>query len=89
MYTTSYIHVLYMCMLLFHKKFTNCTSPQILQPKDCLVCVLTCACRPPLSLSYTRFTFPPLQPSWTVYIQVMTFTQAETFRWNPFDLTKV
>ncbi|XP_064398721.1 catalase-like isoform X3 [Halichondria panicea] len=28
-------------------------------------------------------------PSWTVYIQVMTFTQAENFRWNPFDLTKV
>ncbi|KAJ8249379.1 hypothetical protein GJAV_G00234140 [Gymnothorax javanicus] len=28
-------------------------------------------------------------PSWTFYIQVMTFEQAETFQWNPFDLTKV
>ncbi|XP_059143860.1 catalase-like [Physella acuta] len=28
-------------------------------------------------------------PSWTLYIQVMTFDQAEKFRWNPFDLTKV
>jgi len=28
-------------------------------------------------------------PSWTFYIQVMTFKEAESFRWNPFDLTKV
>ena len=28
-------------------------------------------------------------PSWTLYIQVMTFAEAEKFRWNPFDLTKV
>jgi len=28
-------------------------------------------------------------PSWTFYIQVMTFEEAEKFRWNPFDLTKV
>ena len=28
-------------------------------------------------------------PSWNLYIQVMTFEQAEKFRWNPFDLTKV
>lgn len=28
-------------------------------------------------------------PSWTVKIQIMTFDQAEKFRWNPFDLTKV
>lgn len=28
-------------------------------------------------------------PSWSFYIQVMTFEQAERFRWNPFDLTKV
>nr|CAD7430869.1 unnamed protein product [Timema monikensis] len=28
-------------------------------------------------------------PSWTFYIQVMTFAQAEKFRWNPFDLTKI
>jgi len=28
-------------------------------------------------------------PSWTLYIQVMTFQQAEKFRWNPFDVTKV
>ncbi|XP_076467359.1 catalase-like isoform X2 [Babylonia areolata] len=28
-------------------------------------------------------------PSWTVYLQVMTFQQAEKYRFNPFDLTKV
>jgi catalase len=28
-------------------------------------------------------------PSWTCYIQVMTFKEAESHRWNPFDLTKV
>lgn len=28
-------------------------------------------------------------PSWTFYIQVMTFSQAETFPFNPFDITKV
>ncbi|UYV62347.1 CAT [Cordylochernes scorpioides] len=28
-------------------------------------------------------------PAWTLYIQVMTFEQAEKFRWNPFDLTKI
>jgi catalase len=28
-------------------------------------------------------------PSWTSYIQVMTFQEAEKFRWNPFDLTKI
>uniref|UniRef100_A0A1B6CNA5 Catalase n=2 Tax=Clastoptera arizonana TaxID=38151 RepID=A0A1B6CNA5_9HEMI len=28
-------------------------------------------------------------PSWTFYIQVMTFQQAENFKYNPFDLTKV
>ena len=28
-------------------------------------------------------------PSWTMRIQVMTFEQAEKFRWNPFDMTKV
>jgi len=28
-------------------------------------------------------------PSWTLKIQVMTFEQAESFRWNPFDLTKI
>ncbi|XP_007181115.1 catalase isoform X2 [Balaenoptera acutorostrata] len=27
-------------------------------------------------------------PSWTFYIQVMTFNQAETFPFNPFDITK-
>ena len=30
-----------------------------------------------------------LQPSWTLYIQVMSYKQAENFKWNPFDLTKV
>jgi len=28
-------------------------------------------------------------PSWTFYIQVMTFEEAEKFRWDPFDVTKV
>nr|WRM33301.1 catalase [Eisenia fetida] len=28
-------------------------------------------------------------PSWTTYIQVMTFAEAEKFRFNPFDLTKI
>jgi catalase len=28
-------------------------------------------------------------PQWRVCIQVMTQTQADSFRWNPFDLTKV
>jgi len=28
-------------------------------------------------------------PSYTMYIQVMTFKQAETWKFNPFDLTKV
>jgi len=28
-------------------------------------------------------------PSWTMYIQVMTFDQAERFKWNPFDVTKI
>jgi len=28
-------------------------------------------------------------PSWTLYLQVMTFEQAENWEFNPFDLTKV
>jgi catalase len=28
-------------------------------------------------------------PSWTFYIQIMTFAEAEFFQWNPFDLTKI
>ncbi|CAD5216478.1 unnamed protein product [Bursaphelenchus xylophilus] len=28
-------------------------------------------------------------PQWNFFIQVMTFEQADKFRWNPFDLTKV
>lgn len=28
-------------------------------------------------------------PKWKLYIQVMTDEQTKTFRWNPFDLTKV
>jgi len=28
-------------------------------------------------------------PSWTLHIQIMTFEEAENFRWNPFDVTKV
>ncbi|MEA1064093.1 catalase [Erwinia sp. HR93] len=28
-------------------------------------------------------------PSWTLYMQIMPFNEAETYRFNPFDLTKV
>lgn len=28
-------------------------------------------------------------PSWTLYVQIMPFADAETYRFNPFDLTKV
>ncbi|XP_069680900.1 catalase-like isoform X1 [Periplaneta americana] len=28
-------------------------------------------------------------PSWNLSIQVMTFDEAEKFRWNPFDVTKI
>lgn len=28
-------------------------------------------------------------PSWNLFIQIMTFSQAETFKHNPFDMTKV
>lgn len=28
-------------------------------------------------------------PSWTLYVQIMPFKDAETYRFNPFDLTKV
>ncbi|MBN1349442.1 catalase [candidate division KSB1 bacterium] len=28
-------------------------------------------------------------PKWTFYVQVMPETEAENYRWNPFDLTKV
>ena len=28
-------------------------------------------------------------PSWTLKIQVMSFEEAEKYRYNPFDLTKV
>jgi catalase len=28
-------------------------------------------------------------PSWTLYMQIMPFEEAKTYRLNPFDLTKV
>ena len=28
-------------------------------------------------------------PSWTLHMQIMPFAEAETYRYNPFDLTKV
>ncbi|WP_311946137.1 catalase [Halomonas piscis] len=28
-------------------------------------------------------------PSWTLYMQIMPFREAETYRFNPFDLTKI
>ncbi len=43
--------------------------------------------------SHQRDLFTAIQrgefPRWTMQIQLMTQAQAETFRWNPFDLTKV
>ena len=43
--------------------------------------------------SHQRDLFSAIQrgefPKWTMQIQVMTQAEAETFRWNPFDLTKV
>ena len=39
--------------------------------------------------TYHSCFFKKFQPSWTLYIQVMSFKQAENFKWNPFDLTKV
>lgn len=43
--------------------------------------------------SHQRDLFAAIQkgdfPSWTLKIQVMTQAQANAFRWNPFDLTKV
>ncbi|RKR06691.1 catalase [Kushneria sinocarnis] len=42
---------------------------------------------------HTRDLFDAIQrgdyPSWTLYMQVMPFEEAETYRINPFDLTKV
>ena len=28
-------------------------------------------------------------PSWTLYVQIMTYDQARKWEFNPFDLTKV
>lgn len=42
---------------------------------------------------HTRDLYEAIQrgdyPSWTLYMQVMPFKEAETYRFNPFDLTKV
>ena len=42
---------------------------------------------------HTRQLFEAIErgefPRWTFYIQVMPELEAETYRWNPFDLTKV
>ena len=42
---------------------------------------------------HTRDLFQAIQrgdpPSWTLHVQVMPFQEAETYRFNPFDLTKV
>jgi len=42
---------------------------------------------------HTRQLFETIEkgeyPQWTFYIQVMPEKEAETYRWNPFDLTKV
>src|SRR3546814_11330185 len=46
--------------------------------------------RPPRSTrTDTLFPYTTLFRSWTLFIQVMTDTQAKAFRFNPFDLTKV
>lgn len=42
---------------------------------------------------HTRQLFEAIErgdyPKWTFYVQVMPEAKAETYRWNPFDLTKV
>jgi catalase len=42
---------------------------------------------------HTRDLYEAIQrgdhPSWTLYMQIMPFAEAETYRFNPFDLTKV
>ena len=42
---------------------------------------------------HTRHLFEAIErgdyPRWTFYVQVMPEVEAETYRWNPFDLTKV
>ena len=42
---------------------------------------------------HTRQLFDMIErgeyPRWTMYVQIMPEVEAETFRWNPFDLTKV
>ncbi len=42
---------------------------------------------------HTRQLFETIKrgdfPKWTFYVQVMPEKEAETYRWNPFDLTKV
>ncbi|MBN1561873.1 catalase [candidate division KSB1 bacterium] len=42
---------------------------------------------------HTRQLFEMIErgdhPKWTFYVQVMPEKEAETYRWNPFDLTKV
>lgn len=42
---------------------------------------------------HTRQLFEAIErgdyPKWTFYVQVMPEAEAETYRWNPFDLTKI
>ncbi len=42
---------------------------------------------------HTRMLFEAIEnreyPQWTLYVQIMPETEAENYRWNPFDLTKV
>jgi catalase len=42
---------------------------------------------------HTRELFEAIErgdyPKWTFYVQIMPETDAESYRWNPFDLTKV
>ncbi len=42
---------------------------------------------------HTRDLFQAIErgdfPSWTLHVQIMPFAEAETYRFNPFDLTKV
>jgi catalase len=42
---------------------------------------------------HTRQLFEAIErgdyPRWTFYVQIMPEVEAETYRWNPFDLTKV
>lgn len=54
-----------------------------------IVRMIICICTVINFTGKNEYFFLLPQPSWTMYIQVMTFDQAEKSSFNPFDLTKV